>query len=74
MSLLCNDVTYYDIFSYIAEHLKWYFEDQHQPRMTGKIDIGEGSDVRLLKKVHKLLHSSVDNFIYMIIAVVSLTQ
>ena len=54
MSLLYNDVIYYDIFSYIAEHLKWYFEDQHQPRVTGKIDIGEGSDVRLLKKVPKL--------------------
>ena len=49
------DYTHYDMRTdcCIAEHLKWYFEDLHLSRVTTKIDIGEGSDVRLLKKVYK---------------------
>ena len=60
MCVVVTLIMTWTLFCYIAEHLKWYFEDLHPSRVTTKIDIGEGSDVRLLKKVHKIIVA--DNF------------
>ena len=56
MILACRKM--YTLTLSVAEHLRWYVERLQQSRVAAKIDMGEGGDVRLLKKVCGILTGS----------------